>query len=41
MKVVIRADGSKDIGMGHIRRACLIKDMFKNDFSFETILVTK
>ena len=41
MKVVIRADGSKDIGMGHIRRACLIKDMFENDFSFETILVTK
>jgi spore coat polysaccharide biosynthesis predicted glycosyltransferase SpsG len=39
--VLIRADGSKEIGMGHLRRACLLARMFMEKFGFKTKLVMK
>lgn len=38
---LIRADGSKSIGLGHISRACLISDMLQQRFGLEPKLVTK
>jgi UDP-2,4-diacetamido-2,4,6-trideoxy-beta-L-altropyranose hydrolase len=40
-KIIIRADGGKKIGMGHLYRAMLISDFMQNNFAVETILVTK
>jgi len=31
-KLIIRADGNKRIGLGHIYRALALGDMLKNDF---------
>jgi len=38
---LIRADGSKSIGLGHISRACLVSDMLQQRFGLEPKLVTK
>lgn len=38
-KALIRADGSKDIGMGHLKRACLLSDMLRRYFALETKLI--
>ena len=38
---LIRADGSKTIGLGHISRACLVSNMLQQRFGLEPKLVTK
>lgn len=40
-KVIIRADGGKEIGMGHLYRASLISDFLFKKLSLETILLIK
>ncbi len=40
-KVLIRADGSKDIGMGHLNRCALIANYFLLSKNIESIIVTK
>jgi spore coat polysaccharide biosynthesis predicted glycosyltransferase SpsG len=39
--VLIRADGSKAIGMGHLNRACLLANMLKERFGLLTKVVMK
>jgi len=42
MKIaLIRADGSKSIGMGHLNRSCLLSDMLKDRFGLTTKLIMK
>lgn len=38
---LIRADGSKSIGMGHLNRACLLANMLKEQFGLLTKVVMK
>ena len=40
-KVLIRADGSKTIGMGHIHRSSLLADMFKKKFNLNSVLLMR
>ena len=39
--VLIRADGSKDIGMGHINRCYLFATYLENIYNLKIILLTK
>lgn len=39
--ILYRADGSKDIGMGHLSRAVLISDYFKSEYKLNTTLIIK
>jgi len=39
--VLIRADGSKSMGLGHISRACLISNMLQQSFGLEPKLITR
>ncbi len=38
---LIRADGSKKIGMGHLMRSCLVSDMLLKRFNMRSILIMK
>ena len=38
-KILIRADGSKDIGMGHLSRCCLIANYFFDDKNIESVII--
>ena len=39
--ILIRADGSKSIGMGHLSRCCLIGNHFKKELNIDFILFTR
>jgi UDP-2,4-diacetamido-2,4,6-trideoxy-beta-L-altropyranose hydrolase len=39
--VLIRADGNKSVGMGHLSRACLISNMLRGRFALNPKLITK
>ena len=38
-KILIRADGSKDIGMGHLSRCCLIANYFFDVKNIESVII--
>jgi UDP-2,4-diacetamido-2,4,6-trideoxy-beta-L-altropyranose hydrolase len=40
-QIIIRADGGKQIGMGHLSRAVLISDYMLNKYGIETVLLVK
>lgn len=40
-KILIRADGSKDIGMGHINRCCLVANYLFEECGIESVMIIR